>query len=83
LDKDDEPERTHKFYLNKSVAKDAALEILGTHFSLKGDAANSFLKKNFDDAWYYYDVNQANKIDAIGCGTFFRYLTRSLGDLDL
>ncbi len=40
-------------------------------------------KNNFNNIWDYYDVNDVGRIDAVGCGTFFRRLTRKLGDLDL
>ena len=47
--------------------------------------ANKFMedKGQFDKAWDYYDVNGAGKIDAVGSSSFFRYLTRKLGDLDI
>ena len=84
-DKDgkEDPKRTHQFYLTKASARDAATEVLGTHFGMKGQEAADFLSKNYDAAWDYFDVNGAGRIDAIGSSTFFRYLTRSLGAVDL
>ena len=72
-----------KFYLTKDSARLAATEVLGTHFSLVGDAAEKFLTLRYEDAWNYYDVNKTGRIDAVGVSQFFRYLTRPLGAIDL
>ena len=72
-----------KFYLTNAAARKAATEVLGTHFGLKGEDAEKFLTLRYDDAWNYYDVNKAGKIDAVGVSQFFRYLTRPLGMIDL
>ena len=42
-DKDDNPVRTHKFYLSKDSAKKAAYEILDTHFEKRGADADAYL----------------------------------------
>ena len=75
--------RTNSFSLSKAQAKAASLEILNTHFSLKGSEAQDFLKSKFDSAWKYYDVNSEGSINAERINSFYRYLTKSLGEVDL
>ena len=75
--------RTDSFHLTKAQAKNAALEVLNTHFSLKGAEAQAFLNANFDKAWNHYDVNGAGQIDYQMMGTLYRYMTKSLGEIDL
>ena len=75
--------RTNSFSLDKDQAKAASLEILNTHFSMKGQEAQDFLAKKFDKAWNYYDVNGEGKINAERINSFYRYLTKSLGEVDL
>ena len=59
--------RTNKFFLTKADAKVKAVEILGTHFGMSGAEANTWLDAgNFEDAWNYWDVLGAGKVDAVG-----------------
>ena len=78
-----DPERTHRFYLTKDAARRTAVEILGTHFGMQGAEANDYLASHFEDAWNYYDVNSEGRLDAVGSSSFFRFLTKRLGELDL
>ena len=78
-----DPKPSGKFLLTKDNSRKAAVEVLGTHFSLVGEEVEKFLKLRFDDAWNYYDVNKTGMIDAVGVSQFFRYLTRPLGAIDL
>ena len=75
--------RTHTFVMTKDGARNAAKEVLATHFAMNAEEQAQFLDDNFEKAWNYYDVNGAGSIDAIGVSTFFRYLTKKLGALDL
>tara|TARA_B110000285_G_scaffold189452_1_gene216126 strand:- start:774 stop:1058 length:285 start_codon:yes stop_codon:yes gene_type:complete len=79
----EDPRPSGKFYLTKDAARKAAVEVLATHFSLKGAEGEKFLGLRYDDAWNYYDVNKTGMIDAVGVSQFFRYLTRPLGAIDL
>ena len=79
----DKGARTHKFVLTKDSAKDAAKEVLATHFAMNPTESATFLASNFDTAWDYYDVNGTGQIDTVGVSTFFRSLTKKLGALDL
>lgn len=81
--KKENPTPSGHFLLTKENARKAAVEVLGTHFSLKGEEAEKFLNLRYDDAWNYYDVNKVGMIDAVGVSQFFRYLTRPLGAIDL
>ncbi len=82
-DKGGDPKPNGSFYLTKDSARKAAVEVLCTHFAQCGAEGENYLKLHYQDAWDYYDVNKAGKIDAIGVSQFFRYLTRPLGAIDL
>ena len=69
--------------MTKDAAKNASREVLATHFAMNATEQDAFLADNFDKAWTYYDVNGAGAIDTVGVSTFFRYLTKKLGALDL
>ena len=69
--------------MTKDGARNAAKEVLSTHFAMDAGEQTAFLDENFNKAWDYYDVNSTGAIDAIGVSTFFRYLTKKLGALDL
>lgn len=79
----DDPRPSGTFKLTKEAARKAAVEVLDTHFSLKGEEGEKFLGLRYEDAWNYYDVNKTGMIDAVGVSQFFRYLTRPLGAIDL
>ena len=77
------PQRTHRFYIHHDAAKKVGLEILATHFGLKGVDAEKYMSQKFEDAWNYYDVLNEGRIDAVGSNNFFRFLCKPLGELDL
>ena len=81
--KQKDPAPTGSFYLTKDGARQAAAEVVCTHFKKCGDEAEKFLAFYYEDAWNYYDVNRVGRIDAIGVSQFFRHLTRPLGFIDL
>ena len=82
-DKDEDPKPNGSFYLSKDSARKSSLEVLCTHFAQCGGDGENYLKLHYEDAWNYYDVNRAGRIDAVGVSQFFRYLTRPLGAIDL
>jgi hypothetical protein len=57
-DKGGAPKPSGKFLLTKENARKAAVEVLATHFGLKGAEGENFLGLRYDDAWNYYDVNK-------------------------
>ena len=81
--KNGEPQPTGWFYLTKEKAREAAAEVICTHFAKCKDEGKKFLDFYYEDAWNYYDVNRVGRIDAIGVSQFFRHLTRPLGMIDL
>ena len=78
-----DPKPTGAFYLTKDTAREAAAEVICTHFKKCGADGEKYLAFYYEDAWNYYDVNRVGRIDAIGVSQFFRHLTRPLGDIDL
>ena len=68
-------QKTGDFFMTKSSAREQAKEVLSTHMSLKGEAAEEYLNKNFDKSWAHYDVNGEGKIAAATMSPFFRHLT--------
>lgn len=87
------PEPNGKFYITKETGKKVALEILCTHFKKCGDDGEAFLEEplqsagvednRWDEAWKYWDVLGAGKIDVVGSSTIFRHLCKPLGELAL
>ena len=77
------PKPTGSFYLTKNGARRAAVEVLCTHFKKCDKDADAYLDYYYDDAWNYFDVNRVGRIDAIGVSTFFRFLCKPLGNVDL
>ena len=63
-----------KFFLNKSGARAAAAEVLGTHKGLKGDALSTYLNTYFDKAWSHFDVNRVGTIEVIKAPQLMRFL---------
>ena len=64
-----------KFYLNKSLAKQASEDVLKTQLGLKGKDLENWMLANFEDTWSYYDTARDGKIEADRMCTFMRYLT--------
>ena len=81
------------FFISKDQGKKLAQEILCTHFKKCGEDATAWLDEfagdqhSFDtrwnEAWNYWDVNKAGKIDAVGANVLYRHLCKPLGELDL
>ena len=83
---------TGSFYTTKEDAKQNALEVACTHFSLCADKGKDWLESpdpyagisRFDAAWNHADVLSEGRVDAIGMTPFFmRTLFKPLGDVDL
>jgi len=68
--KGENPKPSGKFYLSKDNARKAAVEVLSTHFGLKGAEGEKFLGLRYEDAWNYYDVNKTGMIDAVEVKNF-------------
>lgn len=81
------------FMISKFQGKKLAEEILCTHYKKCGGDATEWLDdfagdqhsfgSRWDEAWNYWDVLKAGKIDAVGASVLYRHLCKPLGDLDL
>ena len=82
--KEKDPLPTGHFYLTKEKGYGLAQETICTHFSKCGAEGKKFLDDNYANAFDYYDVNKAGKIDAVGMAAqMMRYLCQPLGWLDI
>jgi len=81
------------FMITKGQGYKLAQEILCTHFKKCGAEGTDFLNSfagdqhsfgtRWEEAWNYWDVLKAGKIDAVGASVLYRHLCKPLGDLDL
>ena len=81
------------FVITKAQGYKLAEEILCTHFKKCGADATAYLESfagdqhsfgtRWEEAWNYWDVLKAGKIDAVGSSVLYRHLCKPLGDLDL
>lgn len=79
--------------ITKGQGYKLAQEILCTHFKKCGAEGTDFLDSfagdqhsfgtRWEEAWNYWDVLKAGKIDAVGASVLYRHLCKPLGDLDL
>ena len=81
------PKPNGKFYIDRKKALVVAKEVACTHFQKCGADADAWLSSpdtdRFNKAFDYFDVNKEERLDAVGVGTFFRYLYQPLGWVDL
>jgi hypothetical protein len=81
------------FFISKGQGRKLGEEILCTHFKKCGADASEWLDEfagdqhsfgtRWDEAWNYWDVLKAGKIDAVGASVLYRHLVKPLGELDL
>lgn len=81
------------FVITKGQGYKLAEEILCTHFKKCGADATAYLESfagdqhsfgtRWEEAWNYWDVLKAGKIDAVGASVLYRHLCKPLGELDL
>ena len=71
-------EDTHKpnghFFVSKARARAASIEVLATHLGLKGDDAQNYLAKYFDETFSHMDVLNKGNLDAVEMNKFMRQL---------
>mmetsp|Transcript_19635 Transcript_19635/g.30287 ORF Transcript_19635/g.30287 Transcript_19635/m.30287 type:complete len:94 (+) Transcript_19635:290-571(+) len=65
-----------RFYLSHDKTKAASLEVLATHLNIKGDEANQYLAKYFDQVWEHFDVNHLGSLEAVELNHFMRSLCK-------
>lgn len=81
------------FLISKTQGKLLAEEVLCTHYKKCGADATAWLDEfsgeqrsfgtRWEEAWNYWDVLKAGKIDAVGASVLYRHLCKPLGNLDL
>jgi hypothetical protein len=62
------------FWMNESITRAAAREVLETHKNLHGDKLNTYLDTYFGKAWGHFDVNRTGMIEVIKMPQFMRFL---------
>ena len=82
-----------RFFISKAQGRKLGEEILCTHFKKCGADAGEWLDEyagdqhsfgtRWEEAWNYWDVLKAGKIDAVGASVLYRHLCLPLGALDL
>ena len=60
------------FWVTHADAQRVAAEVAETHMGLKGDAATSYVKTNFEELWKKYDVNEEGRIEIDRMPTLLR-----------
>ena len=73
-DKEDGGGPNGDFFMPKSVARSAAVEVLGTHKGLTGANAEQYLATYWDKAWGHFDVNQTGSIAVYRMAELMRFL---------
>ena len=72
---------TGKFIIPKAKAKEAAVEVLGTHLGLFGADADAHLARYFDEVWNHFDVLGAGSLEAVEMNRFMRDLCKPVKQL--
>ena len=63
-----------RFWMNESITRAAAREVLETHKGLSGSKLNEYLETYFQKAWGHFDVNRTGLIEVIKMPQFMRFL---------
>ena len=63
-----------RFWMNESITRAAAREVLETHKGLSGGKLNEYLETYFQKAWGHFDVNRTGLIEVIKMPQFMRFL---------
>ena len=63
-----------KHIITKSSGMALADEVVGTHKKLEGAEKADYIAKYFEKAWYHFDVNKVEYIEALQAPSFVRFL---------
>merc|ERR1719313_775 len=63
-----------RFWMNESITRAAAREVLETHKGLSGNRLNEYLETYFQKAWGHFDVNRTGLVEVIKMPQFMRFL---------
>lgn len=73
-EKDNKGSPTGNFFMNKKWTQVASKEVL-TKFKKMDDAASEkYMNQYFGRTWEHFDVNEANRLDALDMPAFMKYL---------
>ena len=64
----------HQFFMNESVTRSAAKEVLGTHKKLAGKDLEDYMKQYFARTWAHFDVNHSGMVGVETMPQFMRFL---------
>lgn len=67
---------TGQFIVKKEDTRKAAVEVLGTHLGLYGEAAEAHLAKYFEMVWNHFDVLRKGALEAVELNHFMRELCK-------
>lgn len=77
-------EPTGRFWMDETVTRRAAKEVLATHKGLSADEVADYMRTYFQRTWEHFDVNAGGLIEVIKMPQFMRMLcsdqTMSLGE---
>lgn len=62
------------FWMSEATARAAAVEVLGTHKGLTGDAASKYMDTFFTKSWGHFDVNKTGYVEVIKMPQMMRFL---------
>ena len=63
-----------KFWMNESITRAAAREVLETHKGLSGAKLDKYMDTYFQKAWGHFDVNRTGLVEVIKMPQFMRFL---------
>jgi len=63
------------FWMNESITRAAAREVLETHKGLSGNKLAEYLDTYFAKAWGHFDVNRTGLVEVIKMPQFMRFLS--------
>ena len=73
-EKTDDGVPSGRFWMNESITRAAAREVLETHKGLTGSKLNEYLDTYFQKAWGHFDVNRTGLVEVIKMPQFMRFL---------
>jgi hypothetical protein len=63
-----------RFWMNESITRAAAREVLETHKGLSGSKLNEYLDTYFAKTWGHFDVNRTGLVEVIKMPQLMRFL---------
>ena len=64
-----------QFWMNEAGAKQAVIEVLGTHKGMTGEALTKYVSTYFPRTWAHFDVNRGGKIEVIKMPQLMRFIS--------